>query len=155
MKITAQEEYGLRCLMQLVQADPQQGLTVKEVAGREGLSSAYVEKLLRLLAKAGIIHSVRGVHGGYLLSRKPGEISLGQVVAALGSLPSTEEICDRHPGNRVSCVHIDDCCIRSAWATLTDAIYGFMEKVHLSDLVGTVKEIRQSLQQRITTSFSV
>ena len=155
MKITAQEEYGLRCLLQLAQADAQQGMTVKEIAAQEGLSPAYVEKLLRFLAKGGIIHSVRGIHGGYLLSRETKQISLGEVVRALGSLPTTEEICDRHPGNRTSCVHIDDCCIRSAWATLADAIQGFMEKVYISDLVGPEKKVRQSLQQRITTSFSV
>lgn len=155
MKITSQEEYGLRCLLQLAQADPQQGFTVKEIAGREGLSPAYVEKLLRLMAKAGIIHSLRGVHGGYRLNRPPQEISMGEVVRALGSVPTTAELCDRHPGNRVSCVHIDDCCIRSAWATLTSAIDTFMEKVKISDLVGPEKKVRQSLQQRITTPFSV
>ena len=155
MKITSQEEYGLRCLLQLAQADPASGLTVKGIAGREGLSPAYVEKLLRLLGKAGFIHSVRGVHGGYLLSRNPAEISLGEVVRALGSLPTTQEICDRHPGNRTSCIHIDDCCIRSAWATLTSAIEGFMGKVFISDLVGPENKVRNSLQQRISTPFSV
>lgn len=155
MKITSQEEYGLRCLLQLTQADPAMGVTVKEIAAREGLSPAYVEKLLRLLAKAGFIHSVRGVHGGYLLTRKPAEISLGEVVRALGSLPTTQEICDRHPGNRTSCIHIDDCCIRSAWATLTSAIEGFMAKVFISDLVGPETKVRLLLQQRISTPFSV
>jgi len=155
VKITSQEEYGLRCLLQLAQAGADQGMTVKEIAVQEGLSPAYVEKLLRLLAKAGIIHSVRGIHGGYLFSREPKAISLGDVVRAFGSLPSTEEICERHPGNRKNCVHLSDCCIRSAWSTLTDAISGFMEKVHISDLVGPEKQVRQSLQQRITTSFSV
>lgn len=154
MKITAQEEYGLRCLLQLTQANAEQGLTVKEIASKEGLSPAYVEKLLRLLAKAGLIHSVRGIHGGYLLSRKPQEVTLGEVVKALGSVPSTEEICDRHPGNRTSCIHIDDCCIRSAWATLTHAIEGFMGKVRISDLVGPEAKVKQSLL-RIQSPFTV
>lgn len=155
MKISSQEEYGLRCLLQLSQADPQHGLTVKEIAGREGLSPAYVEKLLRRMGKAELIHSVRGVHGGYLLSRTPQQISLGEVVHALGSVPTMAEICDRHPGNRTSCVHIDDCCIRSAWATLTHTIENFMEKVRISDLVGPETKVRQSLQQKIATPFSV
>ena len=155
MKITAQEEYGLRCLLQLGQADPEAGLTVREIAAKEGLSPAYVEKLLRLLGKAGMIHSVRGVHGGYRLSRKPQEISLGEVVRALGNVLNTEEICDRHPGNRVSCVHIDECCIRSAWATLTQAIDGFMGKVHISDLMGEESKVRLTLQQKISAPFSV
>lgn len=155
MKITSQEEYGLRCLLQLSQADPEHGLTVKEIAGREGLSPAYVEKLLRLMGKADLIHSVRGVHGGYLLSRSPQQIRLGEVVHALGSVPTMAEICDRHPGNRTSCVHIDDCCIRSAWATLTSTIEGFLQKVRISDLVGPEAKVRISLQQKIAAPFSV
>lgn len=154
MKITAQEEYGLRCLLQLAQAEPKRGLPVKEIALREGLSPAYVEKLLRLLAKGGLIHSVRGSHGGYLLSRAPREISLGNVVQALGSVLTTSEICTRHPGNRTECIHIDECCIRSVWATLTSAVENFMEKVRLSDLVGPEEKVRKSLQ-RISVPFSV
>ncbi|MDO8730397.1 MAG: Rrf2 family transcriptional regulator [Candidatus Omnitrophota bacterium] len=155
MKITAQEEYGLRCLLQLAQADRETGLSVKEIASKEGISPAYVEKLLRLMAKAGLIHSVRGVNGGYRLDRKPTELSLRDVVRALGSLPTTEEICDRHPGNRTSCVHIQECCIRSAWSTLTQAIDGFMGKVLISDLMGPEAKVTQTLQSRITTPFSV
>ena len=155
LKITALEEYGLRCLLQLAQAKATEGLTVKEIASREGMSPAYVEKLLRLLGKSGLIHSVRGMHGGYLLSRTPQQITLREVVQALGSIPTTEEICDRHPGNRRNCVHIEECCIRSAWATLTHAISGFLDKVYISDLMGPEQKVRQSLEQRITTSFSV
>ncbi len=155
MKITAQEEYGLRCLLQLAQADRETGLSVKEIASKEGLSPAYVEKLLRLMAKGGLIHSVRGVNGGYRLDRKPTELSLRDVVRALGKLPTTEEICDRHPGNRASCVHIEECCIRSAWSTLTQAIDGFMGKVLISDLIGPEQKVKQVLQSRITTPFSV
>ena len=154
MKISSQEEYGLRCLLQVAQADAAQGITVGEIASREGLSPAYVEKLLRLLAKGGILHSVRGTHGGYLLNRKPQEVTLGEVVKALGSVPTTEEICDRHTGNRTACVHIDDCCIRSAWAILTHAIVGFMDKVHISDLIGPEAKVRRSLQ-RIQAPFTV
>ena len=130
-------------------------MSVKEVASKEGISSAYVEKLLRLMAKAGLIHSVRGVHGGYRLNRKPNELSLRDVVRALGSLPTPEEICDRHPGNRTSCIHIDDCCVRSAWTTLTHAIDGFMEKVLISDLIGPEAKVKRTLQNRIATPFSV
>ncbi|MBI3318651.1 MAG: Rrf2 family transcriptional regulator [Candidatus Omnitrophica bacterium] len=155
MKITSLEEYGLRCLLQLSQADEEKGMTVREIASLEGLSPAYVEKLLRLLGKAGLIHSVRGMHGGYLLSRKPNEINLGAVVRALGSVMTTQEICDRHPGNRASCVHIEDCCIRSAWATLTGAIENFMDKVYISDLIGPEAKVRRTLQRRVETPFTV
>jgi len=145
MRITAQEEYGLRCLLQLAHAEKEKGLTVKEIALREGLSAAYVEKLLRLLGKAGLIHSVRGVHGGYHLNRGPQEISLGAVVRALGKVPTTGEICSQFTGNRTSCIHIDNCCIRAAWETLTVAIHSFLDRTFLSELAGGEAKVRQAL----------
>ncbi len=145
MKITAQEEYGLRCLLQLAHAEEERGLTVKEIALREGLSPAYVEKLLRLLGKAGLIHSVRGVNGGYLLNKKPQEISLGAVVLALGKIPTTREICGRFTGNQIHCIHINNCCIRAAWETLTAALHAFLDRTVLSDLVGAETKVRQAL----------
>lgn len=149
MKITAQEEYGLRCVLQLARPEAAKGLTVREIALREGLSAAYVEKLLRLMSKSGLIHSVRGVKGGYLLSRRAGQITLAEVVQALGSVPSPTEICQRYPGNRNSCVHIDDCCIRSAWTTLTEAIQRFLHKTPLSDLVGKEEAVQTTLMKRM------
>lgn len=149
MKITAQEEYGLRCLLQLAQAKAEKGLTVKEIALKEGLSSAYVEKLLRLMGKAGLIHSVRGIRGGYLLSKTLEEIKLGTVVRALGKVLTTQGICDRFTGNRTSCIHIDNCCIRAAWATLTQAIESFLDETSLSDLMGTEVKTRQMFQHRM------
>ena len=149
MKITAQEEYGLRCLLQLAQADREKGLTVREIASKEGLSPAYVEKLLRLLSQSGIIHSVRGIKGGYLLNRKPQEIRLSDVVKALGAVPNTHEICDRFTGNRQSCIHIDNCCIRAAWATLTQMLENFLEGTSLSDLIGPESKARQSFGERV------
>ena len=149
MKITAQEEYGLRCLLQLAQANQEKGLTVREIASKEGLSPAYVEKLLRLLSQSGVIHSVRGIKGGYLLNRKPQEIRLLDVVKALGAVPTTHEICDRFTGNRKSCIHIDNCCIRAAWATLTQMLENFLEGTSLSDLIGPESKARHSFGERV------
>tara|TARA_B100000315_G_scaffold231538_1_gene242919 strand:+ start:70 stop:543 length:474 start_codon:yes stop_codon:yes gene_type:complete len=157
MKITAQEEYGLRCLLQLARANEAEGLTVKEIASREGLSQAYVEKLLRLLGKAELIHSVRGVNGGYLLSKKPQEIHLSSVVRALGSVLNTDEICDKFSGKRETCIHIDDCCIRAAWTTLTQSIESFLDQTLLSDLIETAEHaVSKRLEKKqIQSPFSV
>ena len=75
MKITSQEEYGLRCLLQLARTPQGQIVSVKEIGIKEGLSSAYVEKLLRILSKTGLVHSVRGLKGGYVLNRPPSAVT--------------------------------------------------------------------------------
>ena len=150
MKITAQEEYGLRCLLQLARADHDGVLTVGEIARREGISSAYAEKLLRLLSKGGLAQSARGTHGGYCLSRPLSEITLGNVVRALGKVPTTSEICERYTGNRTSCIHVDNCGIRSVWAGLTQYLQHFLDQTPLSLLMQTESEVHRVMFPRKT-----
>ena len=136
MKISAQEEYGLRCILQLARAEQGSVVTVKEIAQKEALSTAYVEKLLRVLGKAGLVHSLRGIRGGYLLNRPPSQVTLGEVVRAMGQVPSTEHICHQFTGTRLECIHFSNCGIRSVWSGLTTYIQGFLDQTTLDSLLG-------------------
>ena len=149
MKISAQEEYGLRCLLQLARTRPGELVTVKEISRREGLSPAYAEKLLRLLAKSGLAHSVRGTHGGYVLNRAPNQITIGEVVRALGQVPSTDHICRQFTGIKDACVHFSNCGIRSVWSGLTNYIQTFLDETTLSVLLADEYAVSDRLAKRI------
>ena len=148
MKISAQEEYGLRCLIQLARAPKDTLVTVKEIAKGEALSPAYVEKLLRLLAKAGLVHSARGIKGGYVLNRPPELISLGEVVAALGRVPTATHICQQFTGTQEACVHISNCGIRSVWSSLMSFVQGFLDRTTLASLLDDERAVSGRLAQR-------
>jgi Rrf2 family protein len=143
MKITAQEEYGLRCVLQLAReqtADSDGNLEpgavfVRDIAEREGLSVAYVEKILWTLSHSGIVESVRGPKGGYRLTRPCGEISLGEVMRALGGIPSEEEICSQFTGNQDVCVHHDGCGLKPVWTSITDFVNSVFDRVPISTLL--------------------
>ena len=150
MKITAQEEYGLRCLLQLAKAPQGELVSVKEIAAKEGLSSAYAEKLLRLLAKAGLVHSVRGIKGGYVLNRPAASITLGEVVRALGKMESTNHICTIYTGQKDACVHFSDCGIRSVWSGLTTYIQSFLDQTTLKSLLGKEYNVAERLARRMS-----
>jgi Rrf2 family transcriptional regulator, iron-sulfur cluster assembly transcription factor len=143
MKITAQEEYGLRCILQLAreQTTSSDGnlepgaIFVRDIAEREGLSVAYVEKILWTLSHSGIVESVRGPKGGYRLTRPCGEISLGEVMRALGGIPSEEEICSQFTGNQETCVHHDDCGLKPVWTSITDFVNSVFDRVSISTLI--------------------
>ena len=149
MKITAQEEYGLRCLLQLARSPVGQVVSVKEVAAKEGLSSAYVEKLLRILSRAGLVHSVRGVRGGYTLNRPPSQTTLGEIVRALGAIQTTNHICTVFTGNQDACVHFNDCGIRSVWSGLTTYIQQFLDQTTLSSLLENEYTVSERLGKRL------
>jgi len=143
MKITAQEEYGLRCILQLAReqianSDSSLGpgaIFVRDIAGREGFSVAYVEKILWTLSRSGIVESVRGPKGGYRLTRPAGEISLGEVMRALGGIPSEDEICSQFTGNQEICVHYDGCGLKPVWTSITDFVNSVFDGVPISTLL--------------------
>ena len=149
MRITSQEEYGLRCLLQLARTPQGQIVSVKEIGVKEGLSSAYVEKLLRILSKTGLVHSVRGLKGGYVLNRPASAISLGEVVRALGTVQTTEHICQHFTGNQPVCVHFTNCGIRSVWSGLTTYIQMFLDRTTLESLL----EPEYAVAERLTKSL--
>jgi Rrf2 family transcriptional regulator, iron-sulfur cluster assembly transcription factor len=145
MKITAQEEYGLRCILQLASMSAGEPLAGTEIARREGLSYPYVEKLLWTLKKAGLTESHRGVKGGYVLSRPADQISLGDVQRAFGSIWATKDICSRHTGNRRICIHHGACTLRPVWEGIEQYIVGVMDGIPISHLLGKEALVQLSL----------
>jgi Rrf2 family protein len=152
MKITAQEEYGLRCLLRLARAYGKQPLTIPEVAAAEDLSAPYVAKLLSVLRQAGLIESVRGRTGGYHLARGPGEIRLGSVLLALGEpLYDDPGYCERHAGPETKgpCVHQDDCTLRALWLSLEQWLRHVLDQVTLADLLQHEGQIIDRIRSRL------
>lgn len=142
MKITAQEEYGLRCIIQLARQTNGEPLMVRDIAEREGLSLAYVEKILWTLSRSGIIESVRGPKGGYRLTRACTEISVGEVMRALGGIQSSEEICGQFTGNHDTCVHHGACDLEPVWASITDFVNSVFDRIPLSQLLQGKLEVK-------------
>src|SRR5687768_6932946 len=120
MKITAQEEYGLRCLLRLAKAEGE-SLTLPEIGEAEGLSVPHVAQTMAVLRQAGLVDSVRGRSGGYRLARPPEQVRLGALLLVLGEpLFNEAEYCQRHAGTAPDgvCANHGDCDLKSLWQTL-------------------------------------
>ena len=136
MKLSSQEEYGLRCLLQVARHDPEGSVTIPEIARIEGLSIPYVAKLMRSLRRGGFVKSVRGQAGGYKLARTPDHINIGEVLAWLGGRLFEPSFCSLHSGMAKLCTHTVDCSIRSLWQSVQHVVDQMLGKVTLSDLLG-------------------
>lgn len=134
MKFSAQEEYGLRCLIQIARSEAG-SMTIPEIAKAESLSQTHVAKLLMILRKEGFINSTRGQSGGYTLSRQPAEIKVGDVLTALGGKLYDEEFCTRHAGQLSICKHAIDCSVRSLWQVIQGAVDHVLNDISLADLM--------------------
>ena len=134
MRFSAQEEYGLRCLLQIAGA-PSGFLTIKDIAEREALTVAYVAKLMRVLRKGGLVSSTRGKHGGYSLTRPAEGIDVATVLTALGGPIHPRDFCRRFAGTQKSCVHHNDCSIRSMWLSIDAVVHSALSRTFLADLL--------------------
>ena len=147
MKISAQEEYGLRCLLQLARADARgESLTLAEISSREGISVANAGKLMWILSKAGLVQSQRGIKGGYHLSRPASEIHLNEVIRVLDGKPA-ESHCKSYAGVLDACVHTGDCGIRPVILELHQIVADALSEITLSQLLGTEANVDATLHQ--------
>src|SRR5437867_4633502 len=146
MKITALEEYGLRCILSLAAASCGEPLTVSEIAAREGLTVPYVGKLMSVLRESGLVESVRGRGGGYVLTRPPGAISVEEVLGALGEPLFSSGYCESHPGTLDVCIHQEGCAIRSVWQVLGEMIQNVLRKTSLADLCAPEAQVARCLE---------
>jgi Rrf2 family protein len=159
MKISAQEEYGLRCLMQIARKGDASSLSITEIAEAEGLSAPYAAKLLALLRQEGFIESTRGRSGGYRLRRPAAEIRLGSVMTALGEhLFAEGEFCQKHAGTETSdgaCVHAGGACnLRSLWQTLESWMRHTLDGLTLVDLLQHEQSVAELMRQRLAVTLN-
>ena len=140
MKISAQEEYGLRCLVQLANLGDGESLTLPQIAEREGISTANAGKLMWLLNKAGFVNSTRGTKGGYFLARPAGEIYLNEIIRVLDDDVLSSH-CESYTGVLDTCVHTGDCGIRPVIVGLHEIVENALSRITLASLVGSERSV--------------
>jgi len=149
MKLSSQEEYGLRCLLQLARAGAGASLTISEMSEREGISAPNVAKIMRILRRAGLVRSTRGKSGGYQLARPAAEVRALDVLAALGGRLFDPGFCDRHAGVEAHCLNTRDCSIRPVLRGLQDAVDQVLEELTLASLLPSESEVAGALGPRV------
>jgi Rrf2 family protein len=137
MKLSSHEEYGLRCLLQVAHQGANGSATIPEISRVEGISIAYVAKLMRILRQGGFVKAARGKTGGYTLALPPERICVGDALTVLGGRIYPDDFCNRHPGTLTSCAHSTDCSIRSLWRAVQGAIDSILRKTSIRDLLGS------------------
>lgn len=147
MKFSAQEEYGLRCLLRIARSNLSEGMTIPEISASEGLSQANTGKLLRILRLGGFIESERGKQGGYKLSRPADEIIIADVLHILGGRLFDIAFCADHSGSETICTHDVNCSIRSLWKIIQNVVDSVLKQTTLKDLLGTEYKSYKFLEQ--------
>ena len=135
MKVSTRVHYGLRAMTELARSYGEGRLvSIAEIARSESLPLAYLEQLVGELRRAGLVEGVRGVRGGYRLSRAPREITVGDVYRVLeGEVAPVE--CTAEDYSPGACSREDGCLSRSIWDRVQQAILGVLDNESLQDIL--------------------
>ena len=133
MKLSTKGRYGLRALIDLATYSEIEPVSISSIAARQGISERYLEQLMTLLKKAGLIKSIRGAGGGYKLAKPAGEISVGDILRALeGSLDPVD--CAGLPGAS-GCEESGGCVTKYVWQKINESINRTVDEMNLEELI--------------------
>jgi Rrf2 family protein len=135
MRLSSQEEYGLRCLLRLARSEALEPVNIQEIADAEGMTPEYVAKLMRVLREGNLVRSTRGAGGGYRLVRPAGDVTIWEALQVLGGEFFSETFCESHPGQLRDCIHTTDCSIRALWRGINSMLAKALSGVTLADLM--------------------
>lgn len=131
MRFSAKERYGIRAMIDLAQSTTDTPLSAKTIADRQGISIDYLEQIFSRLRRAGLLKSVRGAKGGFLLARPAEEISVWDIVNAIGETISPSP-CTSATGDVTHCHRMGSCRARRLWEEIAEGIRALLEKTKLS-----------------------
>ncbi len=131
MKISTKGRYALRLMVDLAKTGDRQPVSLKDIAQRQQLSDKYLEQIVTPLSRAGLVRSVRGAGGGYLLTRRPEEYTVGDILRPLeGDLAPVECATDTS-----YCERCGECVTVELWQEIHRAVSQVVDNTTLADLV--------------------
>lgn len=147
MKLSTKGRYGLRAVLDIALHGGEEAVALSSIAERQSISISYLEQLIAKLKKAGIVSSTRGAKGGYVLSKPPEDISVGQVLRALeGNLDPVD--CAEVKGEDSTCQASDICVTKYVWKRISDSINNAVDTLMLSELVEESNALAAGKQNR-------
>ncbi|MBI3251796.1 MAG: Rrf2 family transcriptional regulator [Candidatus Omnitrophica bacterium] len=141
MRFTTKTEYGLVCMIYLARHAEAEWVSIKEIAGKERYSVPFTEKILQSLRKAGLVASHQGNHGGYVLARKPSEITLKQIIEALEG-GTFDVFCKPEVREDIVCTHFCLCGVKPIWRKTKAILDEFYDSVTLDMLTHNEIEVK-------------
>lgn len=139
MKLSTRTRYAVRAMIELAQNEASRPLQLKIIAQRQDISIKYLEQLMAVLRSAGLIRSVRGSKGGYVLAKAANQIRLSDILHCLeGPITTVECVADSD-----RCVRAAECAARQVWMKVQQAIDDVLQSITLQDVVEMARDGRQ------------
>jgi Rrf2 family transcriptional regulator, cysteine metabolism repressor len=134
MKVSTRGEYGVRAMVALARNHGEGPLSIASIARESSVPYAYLEQLIVPLRKAGLVESRRGAQGGYVLTRAPEDIRIGEVYRVMEGPIAPMDCVSENPDDQ-NCPLIPNCETRPVWLKVRDSIADAIDSITLADLV--------------------
>ena len=136
MKISTKGRYALRLLVDLAEYNTGENISLKDIAARQEISFKYLEQIITMLNRAGLVRSVRGPQGGYRLAKRPEEYTVGEILRLTEGSLAPVSCLDEKENN---CPRKEECATIELWQELYQAILGVVDHTTLADLAENKK----------------
>ena len=133
MKISTKGRYALRLMLDVALNSNGSAVPLRDVAQRQEISDKYLEQIVTQLSRAGLVRSVRGAGGGYLLTRDPAEYTVGEILRTLEGNLAPVSCVDQDDVCR--CGRADQCVTMDVWRDIQAAVSSVVDNITLADLV--------------------
>lgn len=144
MRLTTKGHYGLKAMFDLAMHYGSDPIPLKVVAERQDISEHYLEQLIAVLRKAGLVKSIRGAQGGYILAKAPTEIKVGDVIRVLeGPIAPLECVSEQET---ITCEKVNYCISRDIWARVRDSITDVLDSITLEDMCRDAQRANQPVR---------
>jgi len=140
MKLSTKGRYGARAMVDIALYYDQGPVLLKDIAKRQDISEKYLEHIITSLKVAGLVKSIRGAHGGYILAKSPVQIKLSQIIKALEGSTAPVECVD----DPKFCPRAELCVTRDVWREIKRGIDEILESISLKDLAEQQKKKEQN-----------
>ena len=149
MKLTTKSSYGVRALIYLAIGYDRGGpISIGRVSREEGISNIYLEQIFNRLKNRGLVKSIRGPRGGYILARDPSKLSVYEVVVALEGSVSPAR-CISRKGKKTICARAGKCASKEVWDEMARQIERTLGRFSLKDLADRAGEINAGRNQKV------
>lgn len=140
LRFSTKTRYGVRAILDIAYNGGRAGVQVKDVSRRQAISPRYLEQIFHGLKKAGIVQSKRGPAGGYLLARKPEDLTVGEIVRITEG-PIEPVLCLNPDKSGRNCDRIDNCVTRPIWKEAGQRLRDYLDSVTIQDLCDRAREM--------------
>lgn len=140
MRLSSKGQYAVRAIIDLSYYSKNNliPISLKDIAGRESISIHYLEQIFFTLKKAGIVRSLRGPNGGYLLNKKPSEILIGDIIASVEPIEIIS--CISKAKNKKECERKSICLAFDMWNSISTKIIEFLNSITIEDVINEYKQ---------------